>query len=159
MQLSLFSETAPDDPRVARTRHPTSRKERHGLCSVCGRDHRWYESMLYQLPENRQELYRLTCHHCRRYYSGQIKEHRLRTDLALRLMLARVCECCAQALPRHHGRIAVVVDHDHRCCPVDSASCGECVRGFVCRSCNVALGWYEAADLAQLRAYLDRAAR
>lgn len=32
-------------------------------------------------------------------------------------------------------RAAAVVDHDHRCCPRDT-SCGQCVRGIMCRECN-----------------------
>ena len=157
MQLNLFDESGRDNPEISRRRHPTARKERHGICLVCHRDHRWYESMLWQLPGDRRELYELTCHHCRRYYTGQIKEHRLSTDLALRLMLVRDCECCGQRIPKHHSRVQVVVDHDHQCCDSDSASCGLCVRGFVCRPCNVELGWYERADLTRLRAYLERA--
>lgn len=31
------------------------------------------------------------------------------------------------------------VDHDHACCP-GSTSCGKCIRGFLCTSCNTGLG-------------------
>lgn len=31
------------------------------------------------------------------------------------------------------------VDHDHACCPT-TRTCGKCVRGILCRGCNIGLG-------------------
>ena len=38
------------------------------------------------------------------------------------------------------------VDHDHACCPTDKThrkTCGKCVRGLLCESCNTELGSLE----------------
>lgn len=39
------------------------------------------------------------------------------------------------------------VDHDHSCCP-GLKSCGKCVRGIVCGSCNTSLGKLERGTIA-----------
>jgi len=36
----------------------------------------------------------------------------------------------------------LVVDHDHTCCP-GKMSCGKCLRGLLCETCNLILGHYE----------------
>lgn len=35
------------------------------------------------------------------------------------------------------------IDHDHSCCPQEHKTCGDCVRGILCRKCNLLIG---AAD-------------
>lgn len=42
-----------------------------------------------------------------------------------------VCAICT----RKPGRVRLSVDHDHTCCP-GRGSCGKCVRGLLCKSCN-----------------------
>lgn len=50
------------------------------------------------------------------------------------------------------------MDHDHACCPGgNGVKCGKCVRGLLCRNCNIALGRLEDSRgrLLQAVAYLD----
>lgn len=45
------------------------------------------------------------------------------------------------------------VDHDHACCPGEK-SCGKCVRGLICRSCNHALGLLHD-DVKRIRGLIE----
>lgn len=47
------------------------------------------------------------------------------------------------------------VDHDRGCCP-GSTSCGKCVRGLLCVSCNSKLEWW-LTFRAEIAAYLSAA--
>ena len=47
------------------------------------------------------------------------------------------CAICSS--PQSELKHALVVDHDHSCCP-GKRSCGRCVRGILCRACNVGIG-------------------
>lgn len=57
------------------------------------------------------------------------------------------------------SREKLVIDHDHSCCP-GSGSCGNCVRGVLCHTCNTMLGWVEKVarseeKLVGLERYLE----
>lgn len=70
------------------------------------------------------------------------------------------CAICKTTEPGSN-RKRFCVDHDHACCSGRSTSCGKCVRGLLCFSCNVALGAVRdnRATLKAAIAYLDKGVR
>jgi hypothetical protein len=68
------------------------------------------------------------------------------TEEQYQVMLERqggLCAICKQDLP-------LGIDHDRRCCN-GKASCGKCIRGALCNSCNNGLGRFRD-DVDRLRA-------
>lgn len=67
----------------------------------------------------------------RRYSMGPQDLH------ALYLKQNGLCYLCWDPLPENLVKAAI--DHDHACCP-GTTSCGKCVRGIACSSCNRLIG-------------------
>lgn len=65
-----------------------------------------------------------------------------------------VCATCKKSpVGRSDGSRRFHVDHDHACCP-GNYSCGKCVRGILCYSCNQGLGCAKD-DIEILRAMVE----
>lgn len=47
------------------------------------------------------------------------------------------CKICGTSDP---GKRGWQIDHDHECCPTRKKTCGKCIRGILCISCNKGLG-------------------
>ncbi len=61
-----------------------------------------------------------------------------------------VCYICHRAT----GKVRrLAVDHDHACCS-GPISCGRCVRGLLCKPCNVMLG-HQRDDVAAFQRAVD----
>ena len=69
---------------------------------------------------------------------GNLKKYNLTKDDYVDLELSQngLCKICKNPEPR---KLRLSVDHDHSCCPGEG-SCGKCVRGLLCSSCNMILG-------------------
>jgi len=68
----------------------------------------------------------------------KVAAYRLKTNynlsVAQRAEMGDVCWVCGDSAD-------VVIDHDHSCC-AGERSCGGCVRGLLCRKCNLAIGHF-----------------
>lgn len=97
------------------------------------------EKTIVEFPANKNSaLGRLNI--CKSCYSIRVsvRNYNLsREDLqAILLSQDNKCKICRDEFTdvnKYH------IDHDHKCCP-GNKSCGQCVRGLLCRSCNHGLG-------------------
>ena len=111
-------------------------KGKGGYCKPCKKD---YDN------QNRVKYYRKPYNRLMRY-----NQHiRLRYSLTLEdlnkmyLKQDGKCPLCLKELSNPTIEDAVRwesnIDHDHSCCPGDT-TCGNCVRGLLCRDCNLMIG-------------------
>lgn len=57
------------------------------------------------------------------------------------LLAAQDGLCAICKAPAAEDDYTFAVDHDHQCC-ASQKTCGECLRGILCRRCNLALGGF-----------------
>jgi hypothetical protein len=75
------------------------------------------------------------CKRCLRM-ANRLRQYRLTRD-AYKAMLADQGGCCARCkTPLRKDGAGSNIDHDWECCPRGSRTCGQCVRGILCPTCN-----------------------
>ena len=81
-----------------------------------------------------------------RFMWDSFNKHKVPLDIILDFAESLSCAICDVDLTQYaldykkRFRPIHAVDHDHTCCPA-GRSCGSCVRGILCRKCNVAIGY------------------
>ena len=76
------------------------------------------------------------------------------TQELFNLLLDAQQNACGMCRKPFEEEQLIHVDHDHACCRGKNRSCGKCIRGLLCHTCNIALGHIERR-YAMARAYLD----
>lgn len=122
------------------------------ICRVCCNE---YSRKRYSESAAGQQEYARNWY---RQYAQRSRDNYLKRHYAMSLdqyneILQRqggTCIICFQTCKT--GR-SLSTDHDHACCP-GSKSCGKCIRGLLCRGCNLAIGYMED-DPDRLRAAAD----
>lgn len=76
---------------------------------------------------------------------NKLKRNQLKTRYSLTLerfneMISEQNNQCAICSKDFSETNKPCVDHDHSCCNGKKRSCGKCVRGLLCNSCNKAVG-------------------
>lgn len=112
---------------------------------------------------NRQKVYQICspCQDANTRLIQQAASHHVNQAQLVKLIHDPSCTLCGKRfyVGRGRGKSGFVIDHDHSCCH-GGKSCGQCIRGVLCSSCNLSLGHVESmigrATRDRLLAYLDR---
>src|SRR6266496_914731 len=87
----------------------------------------------------------IECKESFKYTEDRLRRHHAGGHHIRQLLANPYCDICDEELltPTRkrmgRGHALLTIDHDHDCCP-GSASCGKCIRGFLCGLCNSAIG-------------------
>lgn len=94
------------------------------------------------------------CRPCMKDYSTTRNREKGTWHVSLKRRYGMTVKDYADMLLKQDGKCAICqkemlvdgerlhVDHDHACCPGEN-SCGECIRGLLCASCNRGLGNFQ----------------
>lgn len=125
--------------KTIRTSAPTKIIPENKVCKGCKKVKDGAEFRKNSVSKDGLENFCLLCERDR-YLR---KHYNLTLDKYLEMLEGQSggCAICSKT-PEENGRW-LAVDHDHECCSSKSHSCGKCVRGLLCVSCNAAIAWFK----------------
>jgi hypothetical protein len=118
-----------------------------------------YKKLVNSLPENKKRKSEYDRERHQKKYDSEtwrwrniLRKYKLTKHQYEELLIKQngVCAICHKKPNRSY----LSVDHDHACCS-GVKTCGKCVRGLLCQSCNSFLGRVND-DLTTVNAYLVR---
>lgn len=128
-----------------RGKHAISRRDDQGRkeCSMC---REWKPEADYGRHAAMSDGLQIRCTVCyKATYDAEaararslMRHYKLTVDEYEAMVVAQG-DACATCGTSDSGGRAWSIDHDHACCP-GNKSCGKCIRGLLCSSCNQALG-------------------
>lgn len=149
------------DANIARRRRGLIRNDAGQ--KMCVRCREWLPESSFGTNANNVDKLGSYCRPCCETYQ-RLRKFGLSAEQYDAMLLAQG-GCCAICQSESSGPRGWHVDHDHKCCPPPPGrksfvTCGECVRGLLCHSCNLAIGGMKdsASRLRAAADYLDRAA-
>lgn len=129
------------------------------FCKVCTREYDQIKIDAKRVMPRKKQGDLVHCRYCEQYlpkssfwskntycktcqpligHIGNLKKYGLTRDDYVNLEKSQngVCKICGES-EKYNKRLSV--DHDHSCCP-GAGSCGKCIRGLLCSTCNKVLG-------------------
>lgn len=112
-------------------------------CMKCGL---WKSKSAFKEHKSTRLGYEYSCRMCSKLY----ERYGITYIQYIRLFEVQNYMCAICGKPLEPLTREAHVDHDHNCCANSAESCGNCVRGILCNTCNAGLGMFKD-DPAALR--------
>ena len=132
----------PLSPSAAPRRTSDEVQERDAIGrKLCVRCQKWLAEPLFYRSGSSSDGFSRHCRACSTVHNRKnaLKRRYGLTERAYRQLLDEQGGACVICRTTNPGWGDWNVDHDHSCCPGEY-TCGECVRGLLCRPCNQGLG-------------------
>lgn len=124
---------------------PVNTRNKDGLGSWCRPCHSAYQREQWRLKGDRRTQ------EGRRYDELRLN-YGLEKEEVNKILLYQDYKCATCKAP--FDGLTFDTDHDWSCCNRPRYSCGDCVRGFLCRDCNTGIGKLKE-DITILQAAID----